>query len=377
LVPLRIPSLDGLRALSICLVLLSHLRDNEGFAFQAWNLVGATGMRVFFVISGFLIFSLLKKEILENDSERFRWHSRWEAWGSFSLGHFCLRRVLRIFPAFYTFLVVLVILQTCGVVEVPDKDILVAAMFRVNLIPGISFSVAHLWSLSIAVQFCLLAPMTLYFLGWSRCMWLFALLLPAAVVARTILHWDVITPDYSTEAILIGCLLVEHRDRLWSMRWYRRFLASPMFWTLPALVVVSINPAWTTILRGDVIAVAIAVCCDRFIRFQEDPVGRLLNWRPVMFVGSLSYSLYLWQQIFFDQNSNQWFTGFPQNLVLTGMAAYLSYWLVERPFLGMQRSLEAVRMSSQLRVRIRLSWPGSADFPLRQRLLREDAAKSD
>ena len=86
----RIPSLDGLRAISIALVLISHLAGTRKFPLSTssgnfWAL-GEFGVRVFFVISGFLITGLLLDELARTDRIR--------------LGHFYFRRTLRIFPPY-------------------------------------------------------------------------------------------------------------------------------------------------------------------------------------------------------------------------------------------------------------------------------------
>src|ERR1700741_1440801 len=84
----RVPSLEGLRAISIPLVLISHLAGTRGFPLSAaatnpWAL-GIFGVTVFFVISGFLITGLLLDELRRT--------------GTVALGRFYFRRTLRIFP---------------------------------------------------------------------------------------------------------------------------------------------------------------------------------------------------------------------------------------------------------------------------------------
>jgi peptidoglycan/LPS O-acetylase OafA/YrhL len=69
-------------------------------------------------------------------------------------------------------------------------------------------------------------------------------------------------------------------------------------------------------------------------------LGRLLNTRPLVFVGTLSYSIYLWQQIFLNRGSTSTISAFPLNLTLALMAALVSYYLVERPFLRWRPRLE-------------------------------------
>ena len=96
----RHPSLDGLRAVSISMVLFAHAAGTPSAYPESWRNytgeLGALGVQVFFVISGFLITTLLLRE-----------H---EKTGQISLKRFYARRVLRIFPAFYTFLLAIAIL---------------------------------------------------------------------------------------------------------------------------------------------------------------------------------------------------------------------------------------------------------------------------
>src|SRR5215467_1615399 len=95
----RIRSLDGLRAVSIGLVMISHLLGIRGFfipeaAGRIFEL-GELGVRVFFVISGFLITSILLKELADRNSV--------------NLVRFYFRRTLRIFPPYYLFVLVLAV----------------------------------------------------------------------------------------------------------------------------------------------------------------------------------------------------------------------------------------------------------------------------
>jgi peptidoglycan/LPS O-acetylase OafA/YrhL len=67
----------------------------------------------------------------------------------------------------------------------------------------------------------------------------------------------------------------------------------------------------------------------------------MINWRPVAFVGVLSYSLYLWQQLFLNRNSSAWSNTFPQNLCFAVAAALGSYFLLEKPLLKLRHRLHA------------------------------------
>src|SRR6201999_3060254 len=69
-------------------------------------------------------------------------------------------------------------------------------------------------------------------------------------------------------------------------------------------------------------------------------VGRLLNAGPVAYVGTISYSLYLWQQIFLNRNSTAVVNWFPINIGLAILLALASFYLIERPSLTLRQRLE-------------------------------------
>jgi peptidoglycan/LPS O-acetylase OafA/YrhL len=70
-------------------------------------------------------------------------------------------------------------------------------------------------------------------------------------------------------------------------------------------------------------------------------VGRALNYAPLVFVGTMSYSLYLWQQLFLNRSASGAMSRFPLNIALACAAALASYYLVERPSLRLRRRVEA------------------------------------
>src|SRR5215469_7481123 len=123
----RMPSLDGLRAVSILMVLLGHLSGTRNFRNVNLGIgnYAHLGVTVFFVISGFLITSLLMSELA--------------ATGGISLRLFYLRRTLRIFPASYTYLIVLTALSAVGLIAVPWVSMTCAFTYTVNYLPG------HAW----------------------------------------------------------------------------------------------------------------------------------------------------------------------------------------------------------------------------------------
>jgi peptidoglycan/LPS O-acetylase OafA/YrhL len=81
----------------------------------------------------------------------------------------------------------------------------------------------------------------------------------------------------------------------------------------------------------------IVALVDRGMRLSTDPVGRLLNTRAFVATGVLSYSLYLWQQPFLASHQTGWWTALPISVVFTVLAALVSYWAIERPFLALRQ----------------------------------------
>ena len=151
-----IPGISGLRALSIIMVLMSHWGyfHPKGIFFIINN--GAFGVNVFFVISGFLITTLLMKE--EVDS------------GKISLRNFYIRRTLRIFPAFYFLLLFYFVLQLFHVITISVPSWITSLTYT-KYFPiknGNDNYTFHFWSLSIEEHFYLIWPFLFSYLPGAR-----------------------------------------------------------------------------------------------------------------------------------------------------------------------------------------------------------------
>jgi peptidoglycan/LPS O-acetylase OafA/YrhL len=295
----RVPSLDGLRAISITLVLLGHLSGTRGFGTIQLGVGDHAhlGVIVFFVISGFLITRLLLSEQA--------------AQGRVSLSNFYLRRTLRLFPASYAYIACLCLLTLTGAIRAFDGR----QLQDLNMFPMVSDSLAT------------------------------------------------------------GCLMARAGGWLELQRWYLRlFRPSYSILLLAAVLFINRHMDYTvvSVLGTSAVNIGVAILIHRSAVCSRDGVGRILNSRPLVFVGGLSYSLYLWQQPLLNRSSLAWATAFPQNLVLAIAAALCSYYLIEMPVLRLRRGL---RSQPAQRVGGGTAWqPESSPQPgeRHRRPLRED-----
>lgn len=331
----RIPSLDGVRAISIGLVIVAHL-DLGRHVPGLWRLdSGNLGVRIFFVISGFIITTLLLSELRQT--------------GAISLAAFYRRRAFRILPAFYVFLAVVALLTEHwgdATTSTATLKLWPAAVFLGDY-SNVPLIVGHTWSLAVEEQFYLLWPSVLLLLGLRRSVMGCAAVLVAAPIFRILAEagiWPA-SPRYAFEcvadALAVGCLLALARDRLWNNVHYRRFIGTPLsllpFFASLALIGAEKNQGVVYYTVGlSALNVGTAIALDRYMRLPGTLIGRVLNSAPIVWVGLISYSLYLWQQVFAWAALHIWV----KVLSMVGCGT-VSYYVIEKPFQRLRRLLEA------------------------------------
>jgi len=159
------------------------------------------------------------------------------------------------------------------------------------------------------------------------------------------------------DALAIGCLLAGSYNWLGARRRYITLLRSPYFLVVPGCILL-LGLATASRGRGpyyvvgqSICNVAIVLCIDRYVRFPATVGGRILNSRAFVFLGALSYSLYLWQEPFLnpmdvEPSYGTAVTSFPQNLLFAFAAALLSYYLVEQPMLKLKPRPDAAKANA-------------------------------
>lgn len=334
----HLPSLDGLRAISISLVLLGHLSRTRHFVSVDLRIgdYSHLGVVVFFVISGFLITRLMLLEHVKN--------------GEVSLKRFYARRALRLFPAMYTYVACVCLLWLAGVLDLHARDIWHAVTYTVNFLPERAKPIGHLWSLSNEEQFYLLWPSTFVLMGPRRSGWLAVTTILFGPVARAC-SWlflkgtpyiDLPMFPMVADSIAVGCVLANVSGWLERRQWYLQ-LFRPVYSLGLLILVLVINRymdyTLVSVFGMSIINVSLAILIHRCVYYPHGWVGRVLNWKPIVFVGVLSYSLYLWQQLFLNRESSAWINTFPQNLIFAVAAALASYFLLEKPLLRLRHQL--------------------------------------
>lgn len=319
---------------------------------------GFLGVHVFFVLSGFLITTLLLEE--------------WDGRGSISLRHFYRRRALRLLPALGLALVGFALVATFLIstgradqaltTNSALKGVLFGVFYGSNVaqatglvLPG---SIGHLWSLATEEQFYLLWPIALVValrLGASRKAigTLLVTLISILAAHRSEMALRGLPqsriyfgPDGSFDLLLIGCLagllLRSTGTRIERTRHVMRLV-----W-LPAVVLVAASLLVAQI--GDIMvyeflmpAFGAAVACLllSIVLVDRSPLARVLRLRPLVYTGKISYGLYLWHQIVLAGGLLPFSMGFyPRaalGVALTFAIASASYRYVEQPFLRLKR----------------------------------------
>lgn len=305
----RIPALDGLRALAIAVVAGYHL-DREVVPAGFW------GVLLFFVLSGYLITRLLA---VERDRT-----------GRIHLGIFYLRRGLRLLPALF---IVCIALLAAGSAW---SSVAPALGYYGNYarIGGVDLGLlTHSWSLAVEEHFYLVWPLVIAAVPARHRLRAVGLLALAAVVWRGIAivvmsaGWVYNATDTNAAALLAGCWLAVARPT--AARW-----AVWAGWSVPALAGLVFLPALGVegpgFLWGGFLAIALSMAAIQFALTRP----AWLEGRVVVWVGKVSYGLYLWHYVYIRSDIPA-----PVAIVLTFATTAASWYLVELPIQRWRRRL--------------------------------------
>lgn len=340
-----IKTLDGWRTIAVGGVILYHAR---GITIGRLDLTklqgfGDRGVQLFFAISGILICSRLLEE------QRLHGH--------ISLAGFYIRRIFRIQPAAMVFLATIGILALIGTIHPTLPASLSSLLCYRNFYeaanrvtsPDDRYT-AHFWSLAVEEHFYLLLP-SLLVIGKKKIVPLLATLSAIFFLWPPLAHhfgifdtqfaaWrtDMALRDLLVPALL-AVLLVRPSFRAWMTRISSRNVL--ILLTVGALLVSQLLLGGH--LTGEIICIGFPLMVISTMLHPDGWLGRLLETRPFVFIGRISYSLYLWQQLFFlhrsEYSSLRFLQSAPWNLITLLACATLSYYVIEKPLMRMGHRL--------------------------------------
>jgi peptidoglycan/LPS O-acetylase OafA/YrhL len=326
------PDIDGLRAIAVVSVILAH-------AGIKWLSGGFIGVDIFFIISGYLI----TRHVLGSVEE-----------GRFSFADFYIRRMRRLLPAL--FVVLSSTIPFSWYLLMPDEftlyaqSLLGSIFFSANLVfwqttnyfsPSVEqMPLIHIWSLGVEEQFYLFFPIAfLLVFRFARC-WMVPAIALASIASLGLAEWA------SYRMPVAGFFLLPFRvwefgiGALCAIAAHRRHNIGNRYVSILGLVAIMVanvvfdgatrHPSMLTLLP--VLGTAAIIMNDR----PDAPGYRLLALRPIVFIGVISYSLYLWHQpvfayarIVFEASR---FEHFIIPIALAVGLSYLSWRFVEEPF---------------------------------------------
>lgn len=297
--------------------------------------LGALGVLIFFAISGYLI----TKKLYEETPAQSR----------INLRAFFIKRIFRILPPLAVYLSILIVLSLMGYITLLRGD-WAAPFFLSNYVSG-SWYTSHFWSLSVEEHFYLFWPLCILAFGWRRSFGVGIAVVIAVGIYRSLTLRQFAHPveaarllqhtEMRIDYIMMGCLMAlavvlypgveRHLIRLGS---------SVGFLLLFMLLILSTRVTKMDIRSIQALIIALMVCGSSL---ANAALPRVLLANPVIrFVGKVSYSLYIWQQLFLHDYSNpslQSINALPAKYAGALAAATLSYYLVERPAIAYGRRL--------------------------------------
>ena len=355
------PALDGLRAVAVMAVIIGH------HSYPVSWVPADLGVSAFFVLSGFLITRLLMREEAST--------------GTISLRMFYARRTLRIFPAYYAFLLLSFVLDSIQGSRWSAWLGISALTYTVNYFNAFnrhpSNSISHAWSLGVEEQFYLLWPLGFILLARRGRR---ALITGVSIVALLAVAWrshlmlkgaDVAylynAFDTRFDNLAVGCLLAlaadstlvaDGAERLARRAWYPLVTLGLLLgsrWLTPE--------AYHYSAGFTINAVLVAVLIAQLLQLYVHPLWSWLEHPVTRYLGAISYPMYLYHQ-WGDSVGRHTVSGKPA-VFAVGLAATIalatgSYFVIERPFQRLRHRFDAVRRAQPMAPAARETIPGSA-----------------
>lgn len=316
----RSKSIDGFRGIAVLLVVFSHAvtyrfaSENYIFSKHIQGLAGPLaeiGVQIFFVINGFIITSLLLREEASNRK--------------INIPAFYVRRTLRIMPPLIFYMIGLILARYLGWITFPTETLGNAMLFTCNTgLTDCQWWVAHTWSLAVEEQYYLVWPVLF---GTLNSKWRTGFLSISLVVLISL--YAIYPHAWHSNFVSFACIIA---GALFATRsqWQ---LAVKGAANLPAWIIVgtllTVGPIIGQLFRPLQFLMPLLIIYLIFAGREIQIVGAILRSKFLQFVGSISYSLYLWQQLFLAEPAL--YNGRPIPIIGIVIVVAVSIIMVEKP----------------------------------------------
>ncbi len=335
---------DSLRAVSIILVLSSHLGlyallpQYDYIQERIWPIIsGTTGVQIFFTLSGFLITKILIAEKGKYNSIDFK--------------NFYIRRFLRLLPPLVIFYVAILFLMNAHQIASTKIGFLYSIFYLYNFVPKTYYTseLGHTWSLALEEQFYIIWPILIHFIQKKKMLLrIITLMIILCFVSYYVLDYFKMNDNYymmrffipAVAPILIGSyfsILLQSNLEKWKNFFHENkkiFIYSILLFIFPLY-------GFAFLLKFAFIfqSIGIGLFLSWIFFNQESRTTTVLNKPILNFIGKISYGIYVYQGLFLTTgpSGELWIQQFPQNILLTVGIAILSYFLLEQPILKMKK----------------------------------------
>jgi len=360
--PLYFPALDGLRFFAFLLVFFRHAQQLPTDYGSFLKNFGWMGVDLFFVLTGFLFFTMLRREY-ENSG------------GVINYKKFYLRRVLRIMPLYFLYIAVITAMAVHAGDPEPFAKFLALATFTFNLLwafDGKQWGMengGHLWTIGYEEQMYLFLPLVVVAILHAKRTWISVVALLLVAAAGTLLHYLAIryrltqgngtylVPIFRPETLIAGILC----GIAWTTNAYRKLpswaYGTIAFAVLSSMFVMSNEYGYRIfhVSSSLITYPVLALLFGSTLLYVLSPgswLGRLLTVQPLPWLGKISYGLYIWHLIVRPfvfvwvirplHLPRTFGVLIPVTLAFVIAVAAISYYLYERPFIRLKERFQVI-----------------------------------
>lgn len=350
------PELDGLRWFAVLAVMFAHYSPTLS-RYAEW---GSPGVRLFYVLSGFLITHILLRARAKCEAGIQR--------HGVALSEFLIRRVFRLWPLYFASLAVAYAFCVNGTETSFAWHGLFATNHYVYHYQHWPALLSHYWTLAVEQQFYVLWPPALLWLPMRVLRWLLFAMIPVGVLARWLpLATGAASPEYAgvllpacLDFFALGSMVAWLRrsdqiNRIGTRAGLRVAIVGTIAWLLLGAALKTMNrlPHYWCVYDALIQGVGFTFLLVYFLRFSDSWAAAVIRWRPFVYLGQISYGLYIWHNLIHRFGptllrritGESYFASEPAHVayyvVLTIITAALSYHLLEAPLRHLGQKIAA------------------------------------